>query len=89
MCGLAGRILMELGFHQQDVARQILIIDQQWVEYTVTAASIVILDRQWSAAIGLPNNFSNTDFDLDHGSLVCTNFSVNRIKLYLTRPCSG
>ena len=70
MCGLAGRILMELDLHHQDVARHILGTGQQWAEYTVVVTSVIVLDRQWSAATGLPTNFSNSDFDLELGSQV-------------------
>lgn len=70
MCGLAGRVLMELGLHHQDVARHTLGTGQQLTEYTVVASSVIVLDRQWSAASGLPTNFSNSDFDLEIGSLV-------------------
>lgn len=73
MCGLAGRVLMELGLHRQDVARHVLSTDEQWAEYTIIATSALVLDRQWSAATGLPTNFSNSDFDLlELGSLVRT-----------------
>ncbi|KAH8886568.1 hypothetical protein GQ53DRAFT_619835, partial [Thozetella sp. PMI_491] len=41
------------------------ISKEQWTEYAIITTSIIVLDRQWSAATGLPTHFSNTDFDLD------------------------
>ncbi|KAJ9148692.1 Zn(2)-C6 fungal-type DNA-binding domain protein [Pleurostoma richardsiae] len=68
MCGLAGRTMMELGLHNRDVARHVLSSEKQWSEYAAITASIVILDRQWSAATGLPTHFANSDFDQEHRS---------------------
>ncbi|KAG9252972.1 uncharacterized protein F5Z01DRAFT_170004 [Emericellopsis atlantica] len=63
MCGTAGRLLMELGFHNGEVSKHILTSEAQKREVAVVTASVVILDRQWSAATGLPPNFQDSSFD--------------------------
>ncbi|KAI6781168.1 uncharacterized protein J7T54_002524 [Emericellopsis cladophorae] len=63
MCGTAGRLLMELGFHNGEVSKHILVSEAQKREVAVVTASVVILDRQWSAATGLPPNFQDSSFD--------------------------
>ncbi|KAH8664739.1 hypothetical protein BX600DRAFT_464928, partial [Xylariales sp. PMI_506] len=63
MVGIAGRNIMELGLHDHEVARHTLHSKQQWTEHAVLITSIATLDRQWSAATGLPTHFENSHFD--------------------------
>ncbi|KAH7110390.1 hypothetical protein B0J13DRAFT_489799 [Dactylonectria estremocensis] len=63
MCGIAGRMLMELGFHNGEVSKHVLSSQDQHKELCNLMGSIVILDRQWSAATGLPTNFHESSFD--------------------------
>lgn len=70
MCGLAGHMAMELGLHSRDVAQHSLKDDRQRAEVATMTCSLVVLDRQWSAAAGLPDNFKGGDFDMARASLV-------------------
>jgi len=64
MCGLAGRMAMELGLHCYDVARVSPSPEtERWQKLSILMSSIFILDRQWSASAGLPNQFTETSFD--------------------------
>ncbi|EWZ28351.1 hypothetical protein FOZG_17991 [Fusarium oxysporum Fo47] len=62
LCGIAGRMLMELGFHNSDMWNHILKTDSQRKEASTIMCSVIILDRQWSAMTGLPANFPNAAF---------------------------
>ncbi|KAF9879659.1 hypothetical protein CkaCkLH20_02470 [Colletotrichum karsti] len=62
MCGLAGRMLMELGFHNGAMSTHMLESRAQRTQVWALMSSIVILDRQWSAAAGLPTNFQESAF---------------------------
>ncbi|KAF4835854.1 hypothetical protein CGCTS75_v002532 [Colletotrichum tropicale] len=62
MCGTAGRMLMELGFHNGVMSEDMLDSRAQRTEVWALMSSIVILDRQWSAAAGLPRNFQESAF---------------------------
>jgi hypothetical protein len=62
MCGIAGRTLMELGFHNGQVFNHTLTSDAQRTEACILISSIVILDRQWSYATGLPLHFHENSF---------------------------
>ncbi|KAF5515065.1 hypothetical protein CGCF413_v000388 [Colletotrichum fructicola] len=62
MCGTAGRMLMELGFHNGVMSEDMLDSRAQRAEVWALMSSIVILDRQWSAAAGLPRNFQESAF---------------------------
>ena len=64
LCGIAGRMLMELGFHNSDMLNHILKTDPQRREASAIMCSVIILDRQWSAMTGLPANFPNATFSL-------------------------
>ncbi|EWZ27844.1 hypothetical protein FOZG_18452 [Fusarium oxysporum Fo47] len=64
LCGIAGRMLMELGFHNSDMLNHILKTDSQRREASAIMCSVIILDRQWSAMTGLPANFPNAAFSL-------------------------
>ncbi|KAL6244791.1 hypothetical protein RBB50_008319 [Rhinocladiella similis] len=63
MCGIAGRMAMELGLHNQEMSQHCLENDEQRTAVVNLSCSILVLDRQWSAAAGLPNNFQESDFD--------------------------
>ncbi|KAH8707127.1 hypothetical protein GQ44DRAFT_777517 [Phaeosphaeriaceae sp. PMI808] len=63
VCGISGRMAMELGLHRRDVHQQLLRDESQHAEISALLWSIVVLDRQWSAATGLPQNFQESDFD--------------------------
>lgn len=54
---------MELGLHRQDAHQHLTENERQREEISALVWSIVILDRQWSAATGLPQNFHDSDFD--------------------------
>lgn len=62
LCGAAGRMLMDLGFHNSDILNHILKTDGQRKEASAMMCSVIILDRQWSAMTGLPANFPNATF---------------------------
>ena len=62
MCGIAGRMLMELGFHNGEVSQHLLGSDAQREEAWILTSNIVILDRQWSSATGLPTHFNESSF---------------------------
>jgi hypothetical protein len=64
LCGIAGRMLMELGFHNSDMLNHILKTDSQRKEASAIMCSVIIFDRQWSAMTGLPANFPNAAFSL-------------------------
>lgn len=63
MCGTAGRLLMELGFHNGEVSKHILTTEAQRREAAIVTTSVIVLDRQWSASTGLPPNFQDSSFD--------------------------
>ncbi|KAJ6279570.1 hypothetical protein J3E71DRAFT_393591 [Bipolaris maydis] len=63
VCGISGRMAMELGLHRRDVHCHLLRDEKQRTGISALIWSIVILDRQWSAATGLPQNFQESDFD--------------------------
>ncbi|QPC73303.1 hypothetical protein HYE68_004055 [Fusarium pseudograminearum] len=62
MCGIAGRMLMELGLHNAEVFKHTLKSEAQRTEACTLVSSIVILDRQWSYATGLPIHFHEKSF---------------------------
>ncbi|OHE94069.1 hypothetical protein CORC01_10644 [Colletotrichum orchidophilum] len=62
MCGIAGRILMELGVHNEETWSLLADSPRHRAELWTLVSSIVILDRQWSAAAGLPPNFHDSSF---------------------------
>lgn len=63
MCGLAGRMAMELGLHSADVPRYILESGHERKDIANILCSVIILDRQWSSASGLPTHFQESSFD--------------------------
>ncbi|PNP86007.1 hypothetical protein FNYG_01063 [Fusarium nygamai] len=62
-CGIAGRMLMELGFHDYQVLTRLVTSERQRTEASNLLCSITVLDRQWSASTGLPANFDANSFD--------------------------
>ncbi|KAF6809038.1 lea domain protein [Colletotrichum plurivorum] len=68
MCGTAGRMLMELGFHNGEMSEHMLNSQAKRSEVWNLMSSIVILDRLWSAAAGLPTNFHESSFGPIHTS---------------------
>ncbi|RSL38636.1 hypothetical protein CEP53_014704, partial [Fusarium sp. AF-6] len=62
MCGLAGHMLMELGFHNGEVSEHLVESNTQREEAWTLISCIVIIDRQWSSATGLPTHFNNSSF---------------------------
>lgn len=54
---------MELGFHNGEVSKHILTTDSQRCEAATVTASVIVLDRQWSASTGLPANFTDSSFE--------------------------
>lgn len=62
MCGLAGRMAMQLGMHSREISQR-NESQGRFAELATVTTTLVILDRQWSAAAGLPPNFQMTDFD--------------------------
>ncbi|KAH6968122.1 hypothetical protein DER45DRAFT_638427 [Fusarium avenaceum] len=62
-CGTAGRMLMELGFHDNEVLTRLMSSAKQRTEACNLLCSVIVLDRQWSASTGLPPNFDAKSFD--------------------------
>lgn len=62
MCGIAGRMLMELGVHNEEAWSRLANSQSLRSELCTLVSSIVILDRQWSAAANLPSNFHDSSF---------------------------
>lgn len=58
---------MELGLHTAEAANISKSRGLNVDEVANNLASIIVLDRQWSASAGLPTHFSNSSFD---GSLI-------------------
>ena len=44
MCGLAGRIAMEIGLHSRDVYQQFLGTDKQQEEADIISSTLIVLD---------------------------------------------
>ncbi|KAJ4856772.1 fungal specific transcription factor domain-containing protein [Trichoderma breve] len=63
LCGIAGRMVMELGIHRREIFHQLFNIPSQRDKVGSTIWTIVVLDRQWSCALGIPQNFQESDFD--------------------------
>lgn len=59
---LAGHMLMELGLHSRDVPHHILRSDRKRTEVVAIICSTYVLDRQFSAATGLPTTFQQSFF---------------------------
>ncbi|KXH32874.1 hypothetical protein CSIM01_07501 [Colletotrichum simmondsii] len=62
MCGIAGRMLMELGVHNEEAWSRLASSPSLRSELCTLVSSIIILDRQWSAAAKLPSNFHDSSF---------------------------
>lgn len=79
MCGSAGRMAMELGLHSGVVSRHYPESDRRRAEVITISCSLAILDRQWSAAAGLPPHFQESVFELAQASLVRISLSCKHI----------
>lgn len=74
LCGVAGSLSQELGLHTDEVSA--LSTPEERTLFGVIISSIIVLDKQWAAASGLPVNFTNTSFDKSLTSEVsCTSRS--------------
>lgn len=62
---------MEIGLHSRDVYQHFLETEKQQEEADIISTSLIVLDRQWSAATGLPPNFQLSDFDYANAASVC------------------
>ncbi|KAK0388024.1 LOW QUALITY PROTEIN: hypothetical protein NLU13_4268 [Sarocladium strictum] len=62
MCGLAGVMLLELGLHSRDFPEHLLSPDCDRAQITAIICTTIVLDRQWSAATGLPTHFQESHF---------------------------
>ncbi|KAL4938373.1 hypothetical protein BDV06DRAFT_226055 [Aspergillus oleicola] len=62
MCGLAGNLLLELGLHSRDAREYMLLSDRECSEVVAVTCTTIVLDRQWSAATGLPTHFQESHF---------------------------
>ena len=80
MCGIAGRLAMELGLHNRDASQQYPEEDQSHSEVVAISCSLIVLDRNWSAATGLPPNFQVTDFELATKSNVRSQLHTPRLR---------
>jgi hypothetical protein len=56
-------MLMELGLHNRDVAQKVLCSERMRVDAANITCSIIVLDRQWSSATGLPAHFRESTFE--------------------------
>ncbi|KAK3192157.1 hypothetical protein K4F52_001786 [Lecanicillium sp. MT-2017a] len=83
MCSLAGRMAMELGLHCDNVAQQNHETEEQETQLVTISCTLLVLDRQWSAGIGLPSNFKETDFDMAQVSRVSTPYLREMMKFTL------
>jgi len=54
---------MELGLHSTNIPAHILDSDHSKDEIVAILCTIIILDRQWSSATGLPTHFPEGSFD--------------------------
>lgn len=54
---------MELGFHTTHALQCVRNVEGNIEDAANIVASIIVLDRQWSAAGGLPTHFSDSPFD--------------------------
>lgn len=70
MCGLAGRMAMELGLHTREASHYDKESSEWQEELATLSCTLLILDRQWSAAAGYPSNFKEYDFEMAKVSLV-------------------
>lgn len=81
-------MVMELGLHTREVTQRLLESNQERVDAANIICTIVTLDRQWSAATGLPAHFKESMFDPDLLSLVRLSclFSERYIKRPICEP---
>ncbi|EED18710.1 conserved hypothetical protein [Talaromyces stipitatus ATCC 10500] len=60
-CGIAGKVAMEMGLHRQDALHMIEDVSDR-AEVVNILWNIVVLDKQWSCAAGLPHHFTRNGF---------------------------
>lgn len=56
-------MVIELGIHRWEIFHQLFNIPSQRDKISNTLWTIVVLDRQWSCALGIPQNFQESGFD--------------------------
>jgi hypothetical protein len=78
-------MLMELGLHNAEVFKHTLKSEAERTEACTLVSSIVILDRQWSYATGLPIHFHETSFSAISTSSVSTPDRYNDASAYSPR----
>ncbi|KAF3407017.1 hypothetical protein DPV78_000413 [Talaromyces pinophilus] len=61
-CGIAGKAAMEMGLHRQDAILHMIEDEAERFEVVNVVWNIVVLDKQWSCAAGLPHHFSDNGF---------------------------
>jgi hypothetical protein len=61
-CGIAGKAAMEMGLHRQDAILHMIEDEAERFEVVNVMWNIVVLDKQWSCAAGLPHHFSDNGF---------------------------
>lgn len=72
---------MELGLHTREILNQLIESEQEREEIATLISSVIVLDRQWSAATGLPTNFRESSFDAALSSHVSTPRNSSRFAL--------
>lgn len=55
-------MLLELGLHSRDVPEHILGTEHERSQVVAIICTTIVLDRQWSAATGLPTHFQESHF---------------------------
>lgn len=61
-CGIAGKVAMEMGLHRQDAIVHMIKDEAERSEVVNILWNMVVLDKQWSCAAGLPHHFSDDGF---------------------------
>ncbi|KAF2212806.1 hypothetical protein CERZMDRAFT_97305 [Cercospora zeae-maydis SCOH1-5] len=62
LCGVAGSMLMELGLHNGEVLRHVLESEKEREVAAVISATLLTLDHQYSAMMGLPTHHKVSSF---------------------------
>ncbi|PPJ58728.1 hypothetical protein CBER1_08396 [Cercospora berteroae] len=62
LCGIAGSLVMELGLHNAGILKNLLGTDREREVAAVIAGTVLTLDYQYSAAIGLPTHYKAASF---------------------------
>lgn len=56
-------MVIELGIDRWEIFHQLFNVPSQRDKVSSTLWTIVVLDRQWSCALGILQNFQESDFD--------------------------